>query len=360
MPNKEVNEVVFSDGNNLKALVYEYKRVRAYLFQKKNLILLIGLLGSISGYFYAYLQKPVYTATLTYALDDDKSGSVVGGALGLASSLGIDLGTGAGGAFGAANIMELMHSRSLVKKTLLSRINVDRKTISLADFYLDIEGMRRGWHNKPELANLHFDSTDSNDIDFSRLQDSVLSIIYNKIDQQQLSITQKDKKVSIATIEVKSTNELFAKLFCEDLVEKVSEFYIETKIKKASQNVFILEKQTDSVRKELDRAITGVAVANDNAYNLNPALNIERTRSLKRQVDVQANTAILTELVKNLELARMTLRKETPLIQVIDRPILPLKKTTYSKLKFLLLSGILFSFIATMALLAIRWWKSFG
>jgi hypothetical protein len=44
-------------------------------------------------------------------------------------------------------------------------------------------------------------------------------------------------------------------------------------------------------------------------------------------VDVQANTAILTEeLVKQTELAKVTLRKETPLIQIMNGPILPLTK----------------------------------
>ncbi len=55
-------------------------------------------------------------------------------------------------------------------------------------------------------------------------------------------------------------------------------------------------------------------------------MNVRRAPSAKRQVDVQANKAILTELVKQTELAKVTLRKETPLIQIIDRPILPLMK----------------------------------
>ena len=94
----------------------------------------------------------------------------------------------------------------------------------------------------------------------------------------------------------------------------------------------ILQKQTDSVRSELNRAITGVAVANDNTFGLNPSVNVRRVPTAKRQVDVQANTAILTELVKQTELAKITLRKETPLIQVIDRPILPLKNNKIGKI----------------------------
>ena len=90
---------------------------------------------------------------------------------------------------------------------------------------------------------------------------------------------------------------------------------------------------------------------NDNTFNLNPALNVRRAPSARRQVDVQANTAILTELVKQSELAKVTLRKETPLIQVIDRPILPLKNDKLGKAKALIFGGLLAGFLVALWLL---------
>jgi uncharacterized protein involved in exopolysaccharide biosynthesis len=104
----------------------------------------------------------------------------------------------------------------------------------------------------------------------------------------------------------------------------------------------------------LNGAITGVAVANDNTFNLNPALNVRRAPSARRQVDVQANTAILTELVKQSELAKVTLRKETPLIQVIDSPIMPLHKERFGKAKGIALGGILAGFLTVLVLILRR------
>ena len=120
----------------------------------------------------------------------------------------------------------------------------------------------------------------------------------------------------------------------------------------------ILQKQTDSIRTELNYAITGVAVANDNTFGLNPALNVRRAPSARRQVDVQANTAILTELVKQSELAKVTLRKETPLIQVIDKPILPLAKEKLGKAEGLALGGFLTGFLSVLFLILRRLLKS--
>ncbi len=67
---------------------------------------------------------------------------------------------------------------------------------------------------------------------------------------------QKDKKISIINIDFSDTDELFAKEFCENLAKTVSDFYIATKSKKAKMNMEILVRQTDSIRGELNGAIT--------------------------------------------------------------------------------------------------------
>jgi len=345
------------DEISLKELILKLKEWTDFLLGKWKLLLLAGILGGAIGVVYAYLQKPIYTAALTYALEDEKSGGGLSGAMGLASSLGFDLGGGGGGgAFAGSNLMELMHSRSLIEKTLLAPLEVGGKTTNLVSYYIDVNELRKGWAKKPELANLSFPVT-ANRVGFTRVQDSVLGSIYSTIATNQLTISQKDKKVSIGTIEVKSEDESFAKNFCESLVKEVTSFYVDTKSKKAKMNVAILEKQSDSIRAELNAAITGVAVANDNTFSLNPALNVKRSPSAQRQVDVQANSAILTQLVANLEMAKVSLRKETPLVQIIDAPILPLKKEKVSKLKSLILGGFLCGFLVVIGLMGRKFLK---
>ena len=101
-----------------------------------------------------------------------------------------------------------------------------------------------------------------------------------------------------------------------------------------------------------------MAAATDNVFNLNAALNVRASPSKRKQVDVQANTAILTQLVAQLELAKVSLRKETPLIQVIDLPILPLEKEKLGKLKSLVLGGFLAGFLTVLYLVFGRLYKN--
>lgn len=343
---------------SLKNLLEELQDWYKFLLSKWKIILLSGIIGAVLGITYSITKKTIYKATLSFALEEDKSsGGGLGGALGLAGSLGLDLGGGGGSIFTGSNLTELFKSRTMVEKTLLSPVNYNGKLISLAEMYIDINKIRYNWKDKPMLSNVEF-LPDANREKFTRTQDSILGSIYQGLLKGALSVGQKDKKIAIISIDMSSTNELFAKFFCEALAKNVSDFYIDTKSKKARTNMLVLQKQTDSIRAELNGAITGVATANDNTFNLNPALNVRRAPSVRRQVDVQANTAILTELVKQAELAKVTLRKETPLIQVIDRPILPLEKERFGKLKGLIYGGFLFGFLTALVIIVRRFFKN--
>ena len=338
-----------NDEISLKELIQKIQEWVAYLKTQWKLIIGIAALGGIIGLVYASFQKPTYLATTTFVLEEDKGGGGLGGAMGLASSFGLDLGGGGGGLFTSSNIIELMKSRLVVEKTLLNPVQVAGKEISLADYYIQINELKEGWSKKPNLANIGFPAN-ADRTKFSLEQDSILYGISSGLTKNNLVIAQKDKKVSIISLTVKTESELFSKLFCEQLLKETSDFYIETKSKKSRLNVDILQRQADSIRAELNGAITGVAAASDNVYNLNPAYNVKKTPGTRRQVDVQANTAILTQLVAQLELSKVNLRKETPLVQLIDRPILPLEKDKVGRLKSLALGGFLAGFLTVLYL----------
>jgi len=354
----EQQQQIDNDEISLKELIQKIQEWIAYLKTQWKLIFLAGVLGAAIGYIYAYRQPITYKAVLTFALEEDKGGGGgLSGAMGLASTFGIDLGSSGGGAFAGSNLIELMKSRLLVEKTLLNPVIVNGDTISLAEYYIQLNNLRENWAQKSEFKNIQF-LPNADRSNFTLQQDSILQTIFSSLTEpRSLIISQKDKKVSITSIEVISESEKFAKAFCENLAKETSEFYIETKSKKSRLNNEILQKQTDSIRTELNNAITGVAAASDNVYNLNPALNIKSSPGKRRQVDVQANTAILTQLVAQLEMSKVTLRKETPLIQVIDRPILPLEKEKVGKLKSLILGGFLAGFLIVLYLIFSKLYK---
>jgi uncharacterized protein involved in exopolysaccharide biosynthesis len=333
---------------SLKEIASKIRMCLIYIRLKWLPILVLGIIGGALGLTYSIIKKPTYTAVCTFVLEESgKSG--LGQYAGLASLAGIDLGGGGGGGmFQADNIIELYKSRLMLEKTLLSQVTLDGKNQLLIDRYIEFNKLRKVWKEKDHIDNISFTGNPDN---FTRTQDSIISSMVESFNKNLLTVNKLDKKLSIIAVQVVSNDELFAKNFNLKLVETVNNFYALTKTKKSNQNVIVLQRQADSVKMILNSSLSGVASAIDANPNANPQLLTLKVPSQKKQVDVQANTAIYAEMVKNLELSKISLRQDMPLIQIIDKPVLPLLKSKLSKLKGIIVGGLLGVFFCIAAVL---------
>jgi hypothetical protein len=337
------------DEISLKDLILKIRDWCQFLLSKWITILIAGILGGALGFTYAFFKKPVYTAETTFVLEEGESGGGLGQYAGLASMVGIDLGGGGGGIFKGDNILQLYKSRKMIQETLLAKDSFNGKQQLLIERYIEFNKLRDAWKDKPYLKDIQF----NNPKDFTRTQDSVIGKLVESVNNGILQVDKPDKKLSIIAVTVKSEDELFAKAFANNIVNKVNSFYISTKTKKSLENLSILQIQADSVRRVLNASIGGVAAAVDANPNLNPVFQTLRVGSQRKQVDVQASGAIYQEIVKNLEMAKINFRNDKPLIQVIDEPVFPLEKEKFAKSKGILLGGIIFGFL-TISFLLIR------
>ena len=347
-----------SDEISVKELFFSIHKLIDFIITKWKFIVIFVCIGTLIGFYYSKSQKILYNAELIFVLEEEKGGSNPG--LGnLANQFGFDFGSsGAGGAFAGANLLELMKSRLMIEKTLLSPIELNGKITNLAEYYIDLNHLRSNWARDKSLVNITYSPSNERS-NFSLKHDSILYKIYKEVSSTDyLLISQKDKKVSFTSVMFSYTDEMFAKLFCENLVKKTSDYYIEIKSRKAKLNVEILQKQVDSVRAEFNISVNSVAAATDNIYNLNPAYKAKGTMPTQKQLNLQINSNLLTSLISNLEMSKMTLRKETPLVQIIDGPILPLKKEKISTIFSLLLGGGIFGIISILFLFISKFYKN--
>ncbi|MEJ5961269.1 Wzz/FepE/Etk N-terminal domain-containing protein [Pedobacter immunditicola] len=318
-----------SDDITFKDVIIKIKEWCHYLLSKWMIILFIGLVGGCLGFAYAGYKKPVYTATTTFVLEESGGGGMggLGQYSGLASMVGIEVGQG-GGLFSGDNIIELYKSRNMVRKALLSSAIIDEKRQLLVERFIEFNKLNEKWQGTG-LSDVNFKDSSN----FTLLQDSLLRGIIKDIKNNYLTVSKPDKKLSIINVEVKASDEIFAKLFTDQIVATVNNFYVETKTKRSIENINILQHQKDSVQAVMNGAIFASAKTLDATPNLNPTRQALRAPVQRSQFNAETNKAILGELVKNLELSKITLRKETPLIQVIDNPRLPLEKQALGKFK---------------------------
>lgn len=67
---------VYNSEPSLRELIYIGKDWINYFFFKWKIILFVTIFGSAIGLAYAYCKKPVFTASLSFSLEDGKSGVV--------------------------------------------------------------------------------------------------------------------------------------------------------------------------------------------------------------------------------------------------------------------------------------------
>ena len=317
-------------------------------------IIAAGIVGALLGLGYSYTKKPIYTATTTFVLESgEKSGGLVAYA-GVASMMGIDLNNGGGDMFQGDNILDFYKSRKMIEKTLFSPVDSITNQ-PLIEKYIEINELRKTWAEKEKLKDLKFKVGDFELSKRDRLRDSVVGSIVAAIGESYLSVGKPDKKLSKIQVDVKSTDEVFSKRFNEELVENVNDFYVQTKTKKSLDNVAILQRKTDSVRAVMNGAIYSAAVVSDATPNLNPTRQVQRIAPIqKAQASAETNKAILSSLIQNLEMSKMTLLKEAPLLQIVDGPIYPLDKERLSKAKGVVLGGLLLILISLFTLIVRR------
>lgn len=352
----EVEKDKHIQGNeiSLKELILKIRDWLQYLLDKKWIIIVSGIVGALLGVGYAFIKKPVYTATTTFVLESGEKSGGLGAYAGVAFMMGIDLAGGGGDLFQGDNILDFYKSRKMIEKTLYSPID-SLSNQALIEKYIDINGLREVWAKNDKLKALRFNKSDLSFVKRERLRDSVVGSIVDDISKNYLIIAKPDKKLSKIQVDVKSTDETFSKRFNEELVKNVNDFYVQMKTKKSLYNVAILQRKTDSVRAVMNGAIYNAAVVSDATPNLNPTRQVQRVAPIQRaQASAETNKAILSSLIQNLEMSKMSLMKETPLLQIVDGPVYPLHKNKFSKIKGLLLGGAIFVFLSILILITKR------
>lgn len=322
---REFNEIT------LKDIIIGLIAWWSYIISRKILVFCFIALGAIGGFLYATFKKDIYIAKTDFVLDE-ASGGGLGQYSGIASMVGLNIGSGGkDGLFQGDNLLQLYKSRMMVQKSLLSEVTINNKKQKLIDRYFYINNIKPQNHE-----NFFFDTTKV----FSRFQDSVLKVICDNIRSNYLKVYKPDEKVDVIQVEVRCNDEIFAKSFNDEIVKNVNDFYVKTKTSKSLQNLKILQHQTDSVTNVMNGNIYNAASITDATPNLNPNKQVLRVPIQRSQFHAEANKAILSQMLQNLELAKLDLRHQTPLIQVIDKPIFPLDKERFGRLKGLLLGAI--------------------
>jgi hypothetical protein len=321
---------------NYAELLLKAKSILRFLWPFKFLIIGIGLLFALGGYFKVKMAKPIYAANLTFALEQGTKG---GSLSGLASSFGISMG-GGGEGLGGENLLTLMKSRRIVQDVLLTPVLVGRDSVLLINQYVrTYPDLKEAW----DSAGLYPITASC----CSNAQDSALGVVIYSLTEKALGVSKIDKEQSFVTVSYAGHDPVFTGAFVELLTAKSTDFYVQTKMSNSNANIAKLERRVDSVSAEMQAAMVGFASAQDqNSFTVQ---SVAKVPSAQKQMKVTMLTTLYGELVKNLELSKTMMAREEPLITIIDRPHYPLR-VRESKLKSAIIGGFLGVFLTLLFL----------
>ena len=336
--NKEINPnrniLIEDEPFSISQVFINMKNSFVQLLTHWKKLSLFAIIGGIMGVLIAWFTPTTYTAKTTFVVEEAKSGgsSILSS---LAGQTGLDIASlsGGNGLFSGDNVLLLLKSTSLVKKSLLTPYD---ETQTLADAYANVNHLKQKWKSNSKInKEINFGGN------LTRLEDSLLQTMMYTIINKEISITRMDKKVSIFELLVTSKDEKFSYLFANNLLKKTAEFYIDIKVGNLRKNVVRLQERADSLLDLLDKKTFNAAEATSQMLNGNRALPdlVSSSEISTRNKTIQ--TTVYTSLIQNLELSKTSLIQQTPVFQNLDNPEYPLKISKTSKLLYSIVGAMI-------------------
>jgi hypothetical protein len=331
-----------------------------YALSKWRLLSIAGILGALLGLGYYYIKPVVYTARITFVVEDSKSAGGGGSLMSaLAGQFGVDIGglSGTSGVLAGDNVLQLLKSKSLIKKTLLTPFNngdssAKASTHSLADEYARVYGLDKKWLKSRKVGKAI--SFKPGVQSLSRTEDSLLQTIVKKITEKELFIAKPDKKLGFFEMSTSMRSEVLSALFCMRLLKTTTDFYIDTKTRRLVTNVQRLQLKADSLLYALNKKTYSSAEANRMLLDINPVYASPGVNAEMSSRDKIIQGTIYADIVKNLEISKTSLIQETPTVQVVDEPEFPLPDNESDWWLTMLMGAGLVILVAGVVIIAVK------
>lgn len=289
-------------------------------------IALVAFFGILLGYLYSYSQKQYYKAELTFSIQENGEPKLKPENIFLSPS-----------------INSLIKSKLIIKKTLLTKVNIDSNNVTLIEYYLK--------NNDLKFDNSLFSQLDeeSFDISYDSLnykQNLILDYVYSELtSNHNLQLNQISPKSSILKLTINSENEKFSYYFCNNLFLTFSRLYTDSKSIKLLDDIVFQQKIIDSVKNELNSQLLKSTTVYSKVFLLNRSSSNLNSKNNIIEAEINQTQNFYLALLSQIEKDKLTQNQLTPIYNIIDTPSLPLFKMKSSKLRLSILSGFYFGLI---------------
>lgn len=297
-----------------------------------------------------FTHTKMFNASLTFMINED-SGSSMGA---LSSVLG-QFGLGQSGEDNLDKILELSKSMYLSQRVLFEKETINNEEDFVGNHIIKFLEENNNWQNlgfldeTPHLNLENFRFSHDSIQNFGLLENKALkklrkNLIGDKsMDLPPLLKTDILDGSNIMKFSARTYNPKLSVVLCNKVFDNLSSYYVDKATEKQQHTYKILETKTDSILTELKSK--EYELANFKDRNRGLFAKTDQLTEVRLSRDVQKLSIMYGEATKNMELANFALQDNTPFIQLIDRPFLPIPPEKSSLLKRLLMGiflGLLF------------------
>lgn len=336
------NTKEIKDEITLKELILKVHGYFIGVLKNWPLILVVAALCAVISVGLTFLSKSEFNAKLTFMLSSDE-----GRGSSISAMFGQFIGGGGKGKNNLDKLIELSKARKIIQDAIFEKAEMNGKNTYLANHLIDYYDFHEKWaDDKPELTDFYFNQDSV--AGFNLLENTAFKIVYRKIvgteENKGLFNGSYGDETNILKFSVKSLNDTLSIELCNSIYHSLSRFYIDRTIEK-EQNIYdIVKTKLDSVSNMIAIKESQLARFKDSSLGL--WTNKDKLVQARIQRDLQVLYQLFEATIKNHEITEHALKSQTPYIQLIDEPIFPIKPDPKSRLKALLLGGILGGFLS--------------
>lgn len=356
-----------NDINNdisLKELFVKLNEYFSLLLKSWKKLVLAGVVGAILLFLLNFRNPPNHLAELTFMLNEDAALSLGGignilGQFGFASS---------GGESNYDKIMELSKTRRIAQNALFRSVDMNGRNGFLANHLINNLEENKKWQKKAlvpftsgkDTLNLReFRFTHDSVSTFTTLENKALKRLHFLLtgDDKTGGMFESDfsELTGIMTLSMNSSSEDLSINTVSLMFDELSKYYIEKSTEKQEYEYDIIKNKYDSIYNRLSEVQFELAEFQDSYKALFRKQDVLREKTLK--TEEQKLLLMSGEVEKQLQLASLAVDNKTPYIQLIDKPLKPIKPNNKSALYYLVLGAFLGGFLMALFLIFRKMYK---
>ena len=305
--------------NDIEKNEIDLVKIFAGIYNYRKFILIFSLAITILGVVIAIISPVKYvSSTIFIPQSQENNASSISG---VASLVGVNLGNSTYGKEIPLSMYPQVSQSPKFKRLLLSQIIDKKNNLSLKQYLIEVYKLKQ--LNTKNLSPLHV----------SKLEETCFNILSEMV---VINVNQKDGFVTISSEMPNPEYSAYVSNYAREILQKI---IIDDRIESAKQNLKFSQELLSEKKIVFDDIQAKLAYFSNS--NLNSVNSFVINEKEKLEADFEIINAVVTELSKQVEQAKLQVSKDTPVFSTIKEAVIPNLRSSPKRTQIVIIFGLI-------------------